>query len=115
MSQVTGTSQVKAKLKRWSERTEASLLIFADHFGKGTLERYAKANATWTDRTNLARNGLHGGGFKSQYDIISFVAHNVNYGIYLEKSNAGKYAILLPTIQRNKKDFKKGVERIVNR
>ena len=32
-----------------------------------------------------------------------YVAHseNIPYGIYLELANAGKYAILKPTIERN--------------
>lgn len=112
MANITGDSQVMANIRRYGERVEASLLIFSDHFGKGTMESYAKRNAPWTDRTNMARNSLNGGGFKSGYDIVSFIAGGVDYQKWLEVISAGKWAILQPTILACKKDWEKGIERI---
>lgn len=110
---IEGIPRVRANLKRYGERTQASLLLFSDHFGKGTLEQYAKRNAKWTDRTNMARNSLNGGGFMSGNDIISFIAHGVDYGKWLELISAGKYAILQETAINNKKEWINGIERIV--
>lgn len=66
-----------------------------------------KTNAPWTDQTSNARNGLKaraviGGnssfGFKAEYAVVLF--HTMPYGIWLEVRNSGKYAIILPVLQR---------------
>lgn len=113
MANITGTSQLNAELRRYGDRTKASLILYADHFGKNTMESYAKRNAPWTDRTNMARNSLNGGGFLSQYDIVSYIAGGVDYQKWLEVISAGKWAILQPTVLANKNEWKRGIERIV--
>jgi len=59
---------------------------------------YMRKNAKWRDRTTNARNGLHTVTFHTanQHGII--YAHGVNYGIWLEVRFAGRYAIIMPTI-----------------
>lgn len=113
MANLEGSSQVRANMRRYSERVEASLILYADHFGKGTMEQYAKRNAPWTDRTNMARNSLNGGGLKAGDDLISYISHGVEYGKWLEVIGAGKYAILQPTVLACKKDWLRGINRIV--
>jgi hypothetical protein len=113
MANITGTSQFNAQLRRYGDRTKASLILFSDHFGKGTMENYAKRNAPWTDRTNMARNSLNGGGFLTGYDIVSYIAGGVEYQKWLEVISAGKWAILQPTVLACKNEWKRGIERIV--
>ena len=113
MADVTGVSQLNAELRRYGDRTKASLILFSDHFGKNTMESYSKRNAIWIDRTNMARNSLNGGGFLSGNDIVSYIAHGVNYGKWLEVISAGKYAILQQTTIANKEEWIKGIERII--
>jgi hypothetical protein len=63
------------------------------------VENFMKMNAPWTDQTGNARNGLSarsGREGKTHY-IVAF--HQVPYGIYLETRWAGKYAIIVPTIE----------------
>lgn len=60
---------------------------------------YMKEHAPWTDRTAAARNGLHTT-HNFNNDLFELVmAHSVNYGIYLEVSNSGKYGIINKTVQ----------------
>jgi len=62
---------------------------------------YMKTNARWTDRTGNARNGLSTEVEwvpRERHAIRLF--HRVTYGIFLETRWAGKYAIILPTIQK---------------
>lgn len=113
MANVDGTSQVNANLRRYGDRAKASLILYADHFGKNTMEAYAKRNAPWTDRTNMARNSLNGGGFLSGWDIVSYIAHGVDYGKWLETISAGKWSILQPTVLACKNEWKHGIERII--
>lgn len=67
----------------------------------GPIETAMKTNAPWTDRTTNARNGLraaHVAAAKFKHWII--MTHSVEYGIYLERSNDAKYAIIMPTIRQ---------------
>lgn len=64
------------------------------------VESAAKVNAPWADQTGNARNGLIAKALKSSgnnYAII--LAHQMPYGIWLEVKWAGRYAIIMPTIQ----------------
>ena len=105
--------EISNNLERYITRKKATLIILADQFGKSEMTQYAKTHAKWIDRTNNARNGLHGGGFLTGDTIISFIAHNVVYGKYLEKMQGGKYSILLPTTQTMSNSFKRKVENLL--
>jgi len=60
---------------------------------------YMKSNAPWTDRTTNARNGLGGIVFKQGKRWVMNLFGRVNYQIWLEVKNGGKYAIITPTVQ----------------
>lgn len=65
----------------------------------GPIETHMKTKAPWTDRTSNARSGLAAQGVKESDDVYSVVmTYSVNYGIFLEVCNDGKYAILKPTL-----------------
>lgn len=70
-------------------------------FHEAPAENYMKSNAPWKDRTTNARNGLAarytGVNSDDQHEMVLF--HQVDYGIWLEIKDDGKYAIILPTIQ----------------
>jgi hypothetical protein len=78
------------------------------------IEADAKGNATWTDRTGNARQTLSAFVYSPEDKVIVLVLKQVmEYGVYLEtlKRNqpqrlanpelgqAGKYAIILPTLE----------------
>lgn len=63
----------------------------------GQAEAEMKEEAPWTDRTSNARNGLTADVNLpgTQKDTLS-LAHGVDYGVYLELANAGKFSIVNP-------------------
>ena len=63
------------------------------------VQDYARSNARWADRTGNARNGLFAKASRNgnSHEIVLY--HTVPYGIWLEVRWAGKYAIIVPTIQ----------------
>lgn len=64
------------------------------------LQQYAQQHAPWTDRTGAARRGLHSTYTKqSSYNFLVHLSHGVDYGIFLEKANSGRFAILNPTVE----------------
>lgn len=63
----------------------------------------AKTNAPWTDRTGNARSGLFG---TAERDLAGkmvtiFLSHGavIDYGIWLELCNDGRYAVIMRTIE----------------
>lgn len=64
------------------------------------FETYAKQQAPWTDRTSNARQSLHAEVQQLSKDAVAlYLAHGMQYGIYLETRWSGRYAIIWPTIQ----------------
>jgi hypothetical protein len=65
-----------------------------------TVESYMKANAPWNDQTGAARAGLRAEfiGDRHVERLAIRMFHGVSYGIFLETRNAGKYAIIAPTL-----------------
>ncbi len=85
------------KISEQIERKRAATYALLDNWG-GQLEGYAKDNAPWTDRTANARQGLHGGVEDNGDNLLLFLSHGVEYGIWLELAHNSNYAIIGPTI-----------------
>ena len=65
------------------------------------IENWMKENAIWTDRTGNARQGLWSDVMEIVNSaVIILLGHGVEYGIFLELANAGRYAIVLPALDR---------------
>lgn len=63
------------------------------------IEAYAKANAPWTDRTGNARQGLAGRAYRMAASVVIYLFGSVDYQIYLETKHAGRYAIILRSLE----------------
>lgn len=89
----------------WPDMTEAyiqavrsSVRALADRYAP-EIEAYMKANAPWTDRTANARQSLYADVEQVAQDMVDIIlGHGVHYGVYLELSNAGAYAIVGPSL-----------------
>jgi len=85
------------------EQLRVSVLEFAETLAT-IAEREAKRNAPWRDRTGAARRQLHafveaqGPGRGDRFRVV--LAHGVPYGLWLEIKQAGRWAIILPTLER---------------
>lgn len=64
------------------------------------LVQYAKDNAPWEDRSGDARAGLDSAVTASNGELEIDLYHTVDYGIWLEVRWGGRYAIIIPTIER---------------
>jgi hypothetical protein len=62
------------------------------------MENWAKENAPWTDRTGDARERLHATVEETGPIGTIVLAHGVDYGLWLEIANGGRYAIIAPAI-----------------
>lgn len=85
-------------LRPYGRAVQAAVVRLAEYWA-AILERAAKDDAPWTDRTANARQGLHTFVQELANDtVILYLAHGVDYGVYLETKYAGRYAIIWPTI-----------------
>jgi hypothetical protein len=63
------------------------------------IQNWMKENAPWTDRTGNARQGLYTEVQDVANVMVSIIlSHGVDYGLFLEVSNQGRYAIINPAI-----------------
>lgn len=76
---------------------------------------YMKNNASWTDRTANARNGLDAKPYRdgTKHGIVAF--HQVPYGIWLEVAHNGQYKIIIPTILHEGISVMKTVAQVLSR
>ena len=76
---------------------DAALRMYAETSAK-KLEGSAKQNRRWTDRTGQARQRLNGSVGKVPEGYRLYLAHGVDYGLWLELAHERKYSIIPETI-----------------
>ena len=86
------------EVEQLDPRVDAAIGVVIER-QKDMAVAYMKSNAPWTDRTTNARNGLGGIVFKQGKRWVMNLFGRVNYQIWLEVKNGGKYAIITPTVQ----------------
>lgn len=79
-------------------KTRAALGLYGDTVSKN-MEAHAKSNYKWTPRSGQAHQRLNGSWKWIGNVVRTEISHGVDYGVYLEYCNEGKYAILWPTVQ----------------
>ncbi len=63
------------------------------------IEAHMKQTAPWTDQTSNARQSLYTEVTQVTQDMVDIIlSHGVNYGVYLELSNASRFAVIAPSI-----------------
>lgn len=60
---------------------------------------YAKANAPWEDRTGDARAGLDIEVDETVDEVTITLYHTVEYGLWLEVIESGRFATIMPTLE----------------
>lgn len=104
-------SNIAKNMLEKQAKTIAALALYGDSVAK-EMESYAKSNRVWTDRTSDARDRLKGDSQNLGTSIRCSISHGVDYGIYLEMCNEGRYRILKPTIDAVGPKAVKGLDRI---
>lgn len=82
---------------------------------EGVSSAYMKSNAPWTDRTGNARQGLHAVYGKEGDAHTLTLAHGVSYGIWLEVRYAGRYAVILDSMQNSGSDVMRLLDKGLSR
>ena len=78
------------------------------------MEQYAKANAPWTDRTGDARERLHATVEETGPIGTIVLSHGVDYGIWLEVANQGRFSIIPETIDAFGPRVMRSLQNLIN-
>ena len=79
-------------------KSDAAIHMYAETSAL-QLQNYAKENRPWTDRTGHARQRLKGYVGKSEAGWRIYLAHGVDYGLWLELAHEKRYSIIPKTIE----------------
>ena len=95
-------SELAAAVERYGDRVLRAVASVAQYVAT-EMQNDAKRNASWTDRTGNARTGLFG---TSEADFAAhvvtiYLSHSavLDYGVWLELANGGRYAIIMKTME----------------
>jgi hypothetical protein len=108
-----GLKNVLQNMEEEEKRMKAAGMMIAKYIAE-EMERYAKENAIWTDRTSNARQGLKGTTRFDENAIYAVIAHSVEYGKWLEIAHEKKYAILKQTVNKHYDDFVRAIEKVAD-
>ena len=97
-SGITWSGDLTTRINQFGPKAKRAMLVAAKAVAP-QAEAYMKNNATWTDRTGNARNGLKAEVEVQTNNVIIHLFHQVPYGPYLETRWSGKYQIINPTIE----------------
>ena len=88
---------LEANLKQFGPKVQAAM-VAAAHYVAPQAESFMRSEATWTDRTGAARNGLRSQVVTGPDKVAIVLYHSVPYGVWLELRWDGKYAIIERTM-----------------
>jgi hypothetical protein len=98
----TPPSELAAAVERYGDRVLTAVAAVAQRVAT-EMQNQAQADAPWTDRTGNARTGIFG---TSEADfgarvVTIFLSHgaSIDYGIWLELANSGRYGVIMRTMQ----------------
>lgn len=95
-------SDLQKAVALYGERVFVAIHAVAAHIAT-EAQNEMRTSAPWTDRTGNARNSLFSIAEMAATDmVVLYLSHGaaVYYGVFLETKSAGKYAIIIPTMQR---------------
>ena len=88
------------EIRTYGIKVEETALLAADNLAR-QAEMEMRQEAPWQDQTGEARRQLFGKAWQSPDGKVTLtLGHGVEYGIYLEFKNGGRFAIVGPTLLR---------------
>lgn len=91
--------KMEAAIADYGKRLIAAVFRLAQEWARRIADDARRA-APWTNRTGNARRLLFGRAIKLAMGAVIIIGHGVPYGIYLERRWGGKWAAVMPALQR---------------
>jgi len=112
---MSGSGAVIAKMYSWATLKRAGCEGQALTTGTN-MQNYArlKSEKLWKQHTGDATGHLKGGMYWQSIDeLMIYIAHGMDYGVYLELAHDRKYQILEETVNKFKDRFYNAVKKIM--
>lgn len=112
---VTGVSVIVKGTEQYGERLIIAVSALGDFFAS-KIQTHMRQSAPWEDRTGNARSGLFSITERAAKDVVTIWmshGHTVEYGKWLELANAGRYAVIMPTLQQFMPEIEQALQRLV--
>lgn len=95
-------------------RVTASIVLCKYYAARAlqTFRKFQMHNVFWNNQTNTAYNTVFASDFVEKDAIGWFIAHLMEYGIYLELANDRKHEALRPIVVELEAEFKEDLKRI---
>lgn len=103
-------------LNDYQRKLTNAIKTLADYFAQ-KMQDEARRMAPWQDRTGNARSGLFAVAEAAATDLITIYVshgHTVYYGVFLELAHGAKYAVIMPTIERNLPEIEYQLRRLLS-
>ena len=95
-------SELAKAIEKYGDQFMEALYGLAERSGI-EIQNEMRIFAPWTDRTGQARGNLFGIAERpknKKWLVRIYARHGVPYGVFLELRYGGRYAIIMPTLQR---------------
>lgn len=92
------SSKLAKGLVKTQDKADLAIRMYAEQ-GALQLQNFAKEHRRWADRTGHARQRLNGYVGQSETGYRIYLAHGVDYGIWLELAHEKRYSIIPQTIE----------------
>lgn len=106
--------ELRRGMEELPDKTERALLAYGNT-AAAALQGEAQAKRPWTDRTAHARQRIKGYCVKTERGVRIYLAHGVDYGVFLEFAHEKKYAIIYPTLRRRGPEIIAAAAKVVSR
>ncbi len=110
MSARDDAEKVKRNITSIYERRRAAVFALSLEFAAKALNDFRQRQSSgefWTNRSNVAKDTVFSDAFLSDNIVGWFMAHSVEYGVYLELANNRQNEALRPIIRKWVKPFRK--------
>lgn len=106
-------AQLATAVEQYGERVLTAVAAVAGRMAT-IMQNSARSQAPWTDRTGNARSGLFGTTELAQKMVILYLSHSaaLDYGIWLELANGGRYAIIMRTMEAHLPELREMLDEI---
>jgi len=97
------SSELIPGIRAYAERVATAVHAVADFWAQ-KCQADTRNGAIWEDRTGNARGGLFSVTEEGAADLVTiWLSHGqtVYYGVFLELAMGKRYAVIMPTLQRN--------------
>lgn len=88
------------RVERYKSNLLAAVYALASEWARRLADE-AKQTHPWRNRTEEAEAKLFGRAVRMAAGALIILGHGASHGIFLERRWAGRWAVIMPTLQRN--------------